>query len=441
MRKVLYVEITPWEVRFLLQTKSFGKKAARVSFSSIPLANPAPQETELTWPEILPGKKELQAAFKDFRKRIPGKRDLPVYLFLPFQSGFRREIKFPWLPYRERDLAISYYLQHEMPFLTEESIFRYQVLEEKRGDYLQIQVIALKKDILDFYVNCLTETGYVLKGVEYSAWAFAYNLNTSKTTLLVQKTGPLTIELVLCRNSTPILIREIRNEELDNYSVYRIFGALEQPIEFVITDKSLEADRVASFLIEAGIIEELKAPPLRDDSLQPRFKTYALLGGIQRVQKGRNINFYHRQARSKNKRVFISAILIWGAMFFFGSWYWQSQISDYNLLQQEIATLTKRVAEHQDGNSAFYTKWQKAKQDSLKDLPYLGRALGYAEEECTLTRWYYKGGTLIIWAEGQNSRSLPQLIEDVLATGWKEPEIINYRLQKENISFSLRFNR
>ena len=208
---ILWIEISDQQVRFLLRKRRLGKKSSDLLYQSVLY------EQEDFLEESKPDFARLEKILKNYRKSIPGNKKIAVYLLLPFQNGLIRRFTLPWIRKRDRDSAIKYHMQYEIPFLAEELVFAYEVIDEKDGEYLNVQVSASKRDGIELYAECLAKAGFVLKGVEYSVWAMGEIFKAESFTkiLCLRRYNKQTIELILYKGSVPEVIRKVRVGQAD----------------------------------------------------------------------------------------------------------------------------------------------------------------------------------------------------------------------------------
>jgi hypothetical protein len=449
-RNLLFIEITAYEIRFLKQQQNLGSKLPSLAFQSIPLLpdnNSSPQEA---YPGILQvGLTRLEQILREYRQSVVGNQKIPVYLLLPFEKGLMREYKLPWIKKRDRDSAIEYCLKHEMPYLIEELVFNYRVIEERKGQDLRIQVTACRRDVIKLYTQCFAKAGYVIKGIEYSAWALGEFLNApeSATLLCLRKANLNEAELILFQGAVPLIIREIRISQ-GEYSAPNVFfnsQDLKVPVDFLLTDGSLESTEAAELLRGLSLVSQAKtfAPPAAptEEQFLEGLATYTLLGERQRVQAQKNYNFFEE---NNFKRVKILALIVVTCLILLLSAAGKvllDQYSEYHELQADISSLSElceQQAEH--NNYTQLEEWNRIKATSFKDLERINHAWGEIADmkgQLTVTRWNYVPGKLIIYAQCSHNDEIILLMNKLTLSGWEKPVLESYHGQRESIAFTL----
>jgi type IV pilus assembly protein PilM len=208
-RYLLFIEIDLHEIRFLMEKRSLGKKSSELIYQNVP------------WPEG----NALEDILRAYRRLFPEKKKIAAFLLIPFENSIIREYRLPWMPKRQRDSAVRYFLQHEIPYITEEFVWRYQVTGEKTGESISIQVTACRKETVRFYSQILLKTGYTLKGMEYSPWALGgifcrEAAAAAAATICLAKSGKDALQFTLYKGRIPQLIRKIQTAP-EGYAGYK----------------------------------------------------------------------------------------------------------------------------------------------------------------------------------------------------------------------------
>lgn len=436
----LFVEVTAQEVRFLYWEKGFGGKAAKVSFRCFPFQ--AEPEKGLVLRQIL----------QQYRKNNIGRTKMPVYLLIPFQNGLVREFRLPWISKRERDAAIHYYFQHDVPVLADELVYDYRIIEEKEREYLKVRVTAARKAVVAAYAEDLKKAGYELRSVEYSVSALGevIGLYGGNTVLCLQGVPENRILVILYKGGLPEVIREFSPDQYDiaKYHIYLGLQDDEAPVDLIITDGSVQAERAAALFQESGLAKKQQGslPITRDLSgelPEEGFQTYSLLGEMLRVRDRHNLDFYKSFLRPLKVQ---TLQLLFGAFFLIillgGGLFWYPRFSDYLQIQKQITSLRDSQDKLQgEEDPITWPYWNKTKNTSCTDLKRMQKALEQMTGDLSLTHLNYKQDTLYLWAECTENAAITKFIGVLTAEGWREPVLVDYKYQKQKISFGISVKR
>jgi len=437
---LLFVEIVPGEVRFLLRRKWVGRKPADLHYQVISFG----QEVN---DEYKPDSDVLREILTDYRKSI-GNKIVPVYLLVPFYNGLIREFRLPWTGKKDRDAAVKYHIQYEVPVLADKLVYDYLVTEEKPGDYLIIQVTAARRDVISAYAEIMEQTGYQVRGIEYSIWAKGeiFSAEENETAIWLQKQKAGIIEVDIYRGTVPEAVLFIPVTQIDSarYGIYTGFQDLQAPAEYLISDNSSEADEATRSLTESGLLSKYFTVPVNDSILKDKsFETYALLGEMKRVLEKRNINFLGfilRPLRIKMLTRIAAAFLGLSLICVFVFWY--TNFSEEKRIQQEIFVLQGDIQILKDDyDLKIINKWAETRKVSMADLEHVHNITGLIDQNITVSRLNFTERTLCLWAECRNTEDVTKLVADLKADGWKEPFFVDYRLRKDNLVFCLRVQR
>lgn len=444
--KRLFVEVTFQEVRFLYWEKVFWEKSAKITFQSIPYKTGAAETTKQLELE------SLRKVLQDYRLDFLSQTKIPVYLLIPFQKGLSREFRLPWIPKRERDSAVGFYLQHEIPVVADELAYEYQVIEEKEREDLNIQVTAARKDVIASYADCFRRAGYELSGVEYSLSAFGEILGSQqeKRVLCLQELNENRIQLVLYKNAFIKTIREISIDSFDSarYNIYLGLKDYELPVDLIITDGSVQAERVGTLLFESGLAKEHSgtiswALGLGGEKMEEGFKSYALLGEMIRVHSKRNMDFnrlFLRPSKVRTLRLLFGLGLL--VFLFFGGLFWYPQIWNFLHIQEEIISLQDRQDKLEfEVEQSTWVEWQRTQESSRNDLERMQKALAQVRDDISLTRLNYKQGALYLWAECPDNNAITTIMGILIAEGWREPVLVDYQYRQQKIIFAVSVKR
>lgn len=402
----------------------------------------------------LPGQSELTAALKN----MPGpvaKKKLPVYLLIPFEMGLIREFMLPWIPKRERDAAVHYAIQHEVPGIADELFYAYQAVEEDGRGPLKIRVIAARRDLIQAYADWIHQAGYTVRGIEYSISAFGsilptnYGREGSSKTLWIQKADSR-IQMVLYKDNFPAGFREFKLGQGDYSKAYLYLGLNDEefPVDRVGTDGSDQAEQIALALLKPGRAKkrlEIMNPQLSSftEFTPAGSSAYALLGELQRVRRQKTINFFLSLERPKKMKLAAALLGVLLSIFLVaGSLIWYPRITESRQIQKQMDLLHQRITYLETvEEQSRWTEFKVNQAISSEDLERIQKFLEQNPGEITLTRLNLKQGIAQIWGESRDNASLSRMIGILTAEGWRDPVLVDYSYQSGKITFSLRMKK
>jgi len=393
----------------------------------------------------------LVEILKDYRQKYFKGAKVPVYLLIPFQNGLLREFILPWMDVRKRSSAISYYLKHEIPGLTSELIYTYHVIEEPNNKKLTVKVFVARKDLIDFYIKNMEEAGYLVRGIEYSISALSelFSYYPSQKVLYLQSTKDRRIQMVLYREAEPEVVTEITFEQLDvtKYQIYLGLNEYDIPVDFVVTDLSEQTNKLASLLLEAGLVKDRLVnfnKKIIDTKIEleqgsTTFPTYPLLAEFYRVKENRNLNFFPEFQRvNKAKALILSAVCVLATFLLLANAIWYPKYDDLKKLEQELAYLQDYHAYLQNDEIVIaLSEWQAQQKSKILILEKVLYALKDMEKEISLSRLSFNNNTMYIWAECYNEMAISNTMEKLGNNGWKNPVLIDYYFDNQKLVFCL----
>lgn len=436
-RERLYVEIVYGQVRFLRQKTKSGEEGLRPALESVPW-----QAVEL---EGTAAEANLTMLLKDYRERNWGRKKIPVYLLIPFRNGLIREFRLPWLPNRERDSAVLYYIRHEFPVLNEDFLFDYQITEDADKQFLDVRLTSIRQDTIKAYAKCFTQAGYDLQGIEYSVSALGEVLSSDAKVILFQAIAENRIQMVLYQYRVPQVIREFETGLPDTvkYHISLVLKAQEGPLDYVFTDGSIQADQAAALI---GLPKEKfrNYTPIRSEltgnnSESGDITALALLGGMERIKAKRNYNFYKSTLRPiKVKTFLVCSVLSLTLAFALGIAVWYPSFAEYLLIEKEINSLQDQVKEIKESSNLIkWREWTAEQELAGESLEQIREAIAILDSDLTLNRLNYQQGTLTLWLECRNNALITKLIGRLIDQGWKEPMLLDYQYKNRKTAFCL----
>jgi len=415
----LHVEIVYGQVRFLRQKKKIGEEGLMPAWESVPWETGEPEDTA--------AEASLTALLRDYREKNWGRRKIPVYLLIPFRNGLIREFRLPWLPKRERDSAVFYYIRHELPVLNEDFFFDYQIAEDADKQFLDVRLTSIRQDTVKAYAKCFAQAGYDLRGIEYSVSALGEKLSSDAKVMLFQAIAENRIQMVLYRDRVPQVIREFETDQPDmvKYHISLVLKAQEGPLDYVVTDGSIRADHAAALITNNSDPVDISA--------------LALLGGISRIKSKRNYNLYKTILRPIKVKTFLGcAVLSLTLALVLGMAVWYPSFTEYLLIEKEINTLQDQV--HEIKASPYLLNWREwttEQELSGESLEQIRKAVAILDHDLTLNRLNYQQGTLTLWLECRNNSLITTLIGKLIDQGWKEPVLLDYQYKNQKTTFCL----
>jgi len=429
-RQPIIMEIAPREVRLLYRENSYWKTTLVFSYENEDLIN----------------------QLKRHRQKALGKCRVPVYLLIPFENGLIRELRLPWINQKERDYALKYYIQQEIPILLEDFVYDYQITEDVRKEYLHIRLTAVQKDRITAYAQVVEQAGFRLKGVGYSISAMGEGLalDPGKTAVFLQKIEDNRIQMIVYQRKYPKMIREIEmpTADIEKSHIYLALNGYAVPHAYVFTDETIQAEMIAHFLVESGLVIEHKKSNtiVKNDTDNPENMQYwevALYGERQRVKHKNNNNLYASFLRPQKMKWVIGCMVgILVMLIVYGGAIWYPDYTHETQLQREVSVLQQRISNLDDGiEKTTWDTWEKEWIASQANLEKIRKTSLSLEEGIIFTRINYKSDTLYLWLECQENSKITTLLGKLTAEGWKDPSLLDYKYTPDKITVYLSVKR
>ncbi len=459
--KTVHIEITENEVRFLRPNGRSRPETDSLLFHYTPLGV---DHAELT--EAVP---EIVRVLKEFRERSLRTAKAEAYLYIPFRQGqgLIREFSLPWLPVKNRNSAVRYYIEHEFPITNDKFVYDFDILESPAKESLLVTVAAIRTELLDSYTHCLKKAGYHLKHIAYAfntmgEWTEA---ESGGGTLYLNGSTGNRVQIVIFEGTFPKYINETNAapNEISRYQLYLFIKNTDLPVAKIMTDDSPYAQELAAIIVDMGLVRNSEAQPSSETMIfresdtvtdiaaqtvhtgnnelaaEYGVRAYATLGGFVQSRTQRGINLYrNKMIADKLKLTFLTACFLVISLLAQGILQWYPGKAEYNQLQAEAGDLLATLAQLQEKyERSALQQWAGAQEQACKELEQLQKVMRTMESEITLTRLHYDQGNLQFWAQCQDNTVIAGLISRLSAEGWKAPVLADYKYQPRNITFSI----
>ncbi len=464
-RNPIIIYIGQREVRFLREYKHRWGRRTTVHYESVAC------ETGFINGTLNAACPFLSAIVKAYREKTFCKsfgKKVPVYLIIPFHNGLIRRFKMPWIKKKDRDSAIRYYIRQEIPILTEDFALDYKVDEDESKDYLEIQLCAVRNDVIKGYAECLSQAGYDIRGGEYLLLALgdfiaSQNIeeegelrNRNEKSICIFTLGENRVQYIIFEGGFPQVVRESDLNEIEaaKYHLYMMLKDNESPLQAVFTDDSPQTRMLANQLIDQGLVKENRVLGYsvnkgegvyndKSDISHISLDQLVLQKALKRTKDKRSFNLCKTLLRPIKVRLLLNLVgtsLI--SLFLLGGGLGYPLWQDYHQIQEDIKLLQEEIKLiHNDPDQMTWEVWQQEHKASCDNLQSIQGAIHYLDQEMVVTKLNYKQGTLFLWLECQQNTSITSLIGNLMAEGWKEPTLLDYQYVKNRISCCLSVQR
>ncbi|MHB8124048.1 MAG: hypothetical protein ACYDEJ_00165 [Desulfitobacteriaceae bacterium] len=459
-RIIVTIEITDQELKILwFSGKSHIKRipqGAILSFDLIPIPTGVIDQGILREREVFIGL--LQTYFTKMKLVGP----IVTNLLIPFQLGFIRNYRLPWIAKTERKSAIGFLIDEEVPIPGSDLLSDFIILEEDRKNNLfQILVGATRRSLIQAYVEALHQVGFQINNIDFAISALGYALgleNGLESLYLRAESG--TLQLILFSGIIPEVVRTLLSDptlaltdtewesEIQRILLYYRNQHPGLSLKRIYTAGEGVAELIAENLQKAGMVSQVqKADSVRmPDSWKKRYPEWpdnakAVMGYVLRIlKKAPGINLWRKQADRERTDLFYKVILsisvlalIAGLIIWFPLQNQASQLQNEveQLRSQGRASLTS--SNHQ---KELNTAWSKAQEHPL----YIGEHLAEIQRllplGVDLSHLEYKEGGLFLQGTTDNPEHFEGWLEALKSLGLKHPQLTTYQqMDQASIKF------
>lgn len=455
MGKSVAIEITDRELRALwFSGKAIPGRRSSLSitgFDRIPIPNGVIQQGQLQ------DSHRLGEVLKELKlKHSPAGR-VKTYIGLPWQQGFVRVYQFPWLPEEKRRQAIRYFVEEEVPLPVGDLVYDALVLGEHTGVSLEILIGALRKSVLDSYVENLENAGYLVEGADLTvsilSKALAFRRGESVLYLHMEnrilhivffhENRPEFARTLQC-SASPSWLKECSHElerillslatQYPEFSLERILWSGE-PFAYEVAENLLENLNQAVVIEEAFLALALPASIDLVEIRQYSPVAYALAGKMFSGDGGLNVWRKRQHFRRMRKMAVFTALPVAGILLLGG-------LYTYFLSNQE-RDLREELARLQPEGKRFEIRWQQEENLmtvwALLHKPPAPVGISLAQIDkikvpgLVLQGIEYKQGALYLRGYARQAVAVEQLIQFLSQRDWKNPTLNTYQLREGNI--------
>jgi type IV pilus assembly protein PilM len=206
-RIILTIEISDQELRILRLTRKSGVK--QILAKEIPVFDIIALPSGVIEQGVLKNKEVFVRLWQNYlaEKKIIGAT--AVNFLFPFQLGFMRTYRLPWISKTERLSAVGFLIDEEVPIPGSDLLSDYIILEDNRSNnLLHILVGAARKSIIQAYVEAFSEVDFEVRTIDctLSALGYALNLKNNEESLYLQVENQ-TLQLILFNGIVPEVVR------------------------------------------------------------------------------------------------------------------------------------------------------------------------------------------------------------------------------------------
>lgn len=482
MDRSVAIEITDYEVRALwFSGKKISKRKPSLTvaaFDRIPIPAGVIRQGQ-----ILDSPKFSQL-LKEFRlKHFPAGK-VQTFIGLPWQLGFVRNYQLPWFPNEKRSQAIRFFMEEEAPIPAGDLLYDTYLLGEQDGSSLEIMAGAVKKSILESYINSLEHSGFQVEGADFaiSAITKAIPFHPNENVLYLQA-DHLTLHAVLYQGKKPEVYRTFQgitdqtwpkecSHELERILLYFTSQHPEFSLNRILLAGEPVGREIAEVLTkslsQAPLIQELfsASESLYLDSTNSELTefqhtdfqhkdfphtelsgtdfspidyrhnapvAYAVAANVFSGRKGLNLWRKRQEQRQKvHKLVFgllpVALIVIFGTVLLVSPLVKEKQLrAELTRLQPEGLKIEKIRQQENE----LLAQWMKLQKHPLN----VGQSLAQIENQritgLTLKEIQYKQGGLFINGSAQKAAQVEALMQFLRNAEWENPTFSSY-LQKED---------
>ncbi len=462
-RIMVTVEITDQELKvFWLSGKSHFKRipqGAMLSLDLIPIPTGVIEQGILRNKEVFIGL--LQTYFAQMKLVGP----IVTNFLIPFQLGFIRTYRLPWIAKVDRNTAIGFLIDEEVPIPGSDLLSDFLILEENRKDnLLHILVGATRRSLIQAYVEAFHQVGFQVNNIDFAISALGYALgleNNEESLYLRAKDG--TLQLILFSGIIPEVVRTLVADHRSASSEAELVSEIQRVLLYYgnqhpglalkriyIAGEDL-AELIAGRLQKAGTVSQVqKADSVRIPvAWKKRYSEWpdnaiAVIGYVLRIlQQAPGINLWRKQADGEKRDFTFKVIsrasvlaLIVGLLISFPLQNRESK------LQNEVEQLRSQSRESlafTNRQNEFEDAWLKAQEHPYyvgEQLSKIQRLLPLGVE---LSHLEYKEGGLALQGTTDNAEHFEGLLEALKSSGLEHPLLTTYQqTDQDSIKFVIK---
>lgn len=340
--------------------------------------------------------------------------------------------------------------------------YDFLVLAENRSlNKLEVLVGAVRKSIVQRYVESLSQAGLEIKGVGFAAADFgeALGLNSGEDILYLEARGKV-MNLMLFRGAIPEIVRTFSLAQFAGYpegeglsEMHRIlmyYGAQHPDlvIRRILRNGGPPVAQVSDGLLNLGIANSceqisLKGLPITwQEKMSGADDCAVLLGfGYKIFSQGIKLNFWPDYVEERWFRLAVKSVL---ALFIFfvglGIFLWYPLHVQERRLASEIAQYADRGAKTEallHNNQELMANWNKVLFHPFQAGESLAQVQKMVAPGVVIKNLEYKDGALFVRGTATGVEDIEKIIFDLRSSGWNRPYLTSYQFTKDNISFSL----
>ncbi|MFA6808881.1 MAG: hypothetical protein WCR27_07795 [Eubacteriales bacterium] len=457
---ILNVEVSNKEIRILAENHSWFERkncCNGLNYYKIPL------ERGIFNNGILENEDRLVEVLNEFRKKILGKRKLYVNLLVPFEGGLLKNFNLPAIKPKDIYFAVYYFLEDELPVSISEWIFEYKIVDRTK-EQNDIHVLAIKKVIVNQYVNCFNKAGYEISKVDFAVEAigdflgyFGYD-----DIIFLKETYSECLQIVNYYQSIPLSVRYIENEiDLSRYFSFNVFNDRNTVVESIITDGSSLAEVCSRKLINSGIgenkvflekeiisVKDVIAEKYKKLIVSEGSSVFAVLGEIlnntkiksknkekikntnKAKKKNFSFNFYRERVLKCHKRILAVLTIVFLCCSIMFCIFWYPYYSQAVQTTAEIKELEEKISLLKDSDmSVAVEQWgSKINTRENKNLYIiLKKIVDGFDDAIDVERINYQNGKITILVECLSNVKAANFVDELMVAGGKNVNLMSYK--------------
>ncbi|MHB1653770.1 MAG: type IV pilus biogenesis protein PilM [Desulfitobacteriaceae bacterium] len=461
MGKVVVLEITEREIRALWfnRRRVLGRKPllTAVEFDRIPIPAGVIRQGQLL------DSTRLSDLLKEYRlKRFP-LGEVEVLFSPPWPQGFVRAYRLPWFPPGKRKQALRYFVEEEVPIPGDELLYDFLILSEQAESFLDVLVGAIRKSVLEDYVQSLESAGFRVEGADFavSSLSRALLLKPGEDVLYLQLEH-LSLQMALFRGPRPEIIRNLQgapgqswieecSRELERILLYYTTQHPDFSLRRILLTGDPAGREIAENLTQnlgpAIQIEEASPDAAwvgQESRILKEYRTapisFALGFKLLKAKPGLNLWRRREQTRKVWKLTYLVAALTLMILIVSSVLWLPLQAKEKHLTEELIrlkpeGTKAEVVLRLEEG---MKVDWAKVRQHPVKVGESLAQVDNFLVPGVILKEIEYKQGGLFVRGAAEKAGQVEMLIQALRRIGWENPALSSYEQKEgERIEFAL----